>query len=149
MRWEGSDHGRSAGSRKRALDLPIPGRIVLGSLAIAAIILALVSNPPQIPVGLSKAGPEVKPTAVAAAIVSIPTAAPITSTAAPSTSPTMSPTGSASGRVHEVVAGETLSTIAKKYYGDASKWSKIVDANKDTLKNPDSLQLGQKLKIPD
>ena len=52
-------------------------------------------------------------------------------------------------KIHEVVSGDTLSKIAKKYYGDAGKYMKIFDANKDQLKDPDKIQVGQKLKIPD
>jgi nucleoid-associated protein YgaU len=52
------------------------------------------------------------------------------------------------GKVHEVVAGETLGKIAKHYYGDASKYMKIFDANKDQLSDPDKIKVGQKLNIP-
>jgi nucleoid-associated protein YgaU len=52
-------------------------------------------------------------------------------------------------KVHEVVSGDTLSKIAKKFYGDASKYMKIFDANKDQLSDPDKIKVGQKLKIPD
>ena len=52
------------------------------------------------------------------------------------------------GRVHVVVAGETLSKIAKQYYGDASKYMKIFEANKDQLSDPDKVKVGQKLNIP-
>jgi len=55
----------------------------------------------------------------------------------------------APARVHEVVSGETLSKIAKQYYGDAGKYMKIFEANKDQLKDPDRIQVGQKLKVPD
>lgn len=51
-------------------------------------------------------------------------------------------------RTHTVVSGETLSKIAKHYYGNANAWSKIFDANKDKLKNPDLIHPGQVLKIP-
>jgi len=51
-------------------------------------------------------------------------------------------------RTHTVVAGETLSKIAKKYYGNANEWPKIFAANKDKLKNPDLIRPGQVLKIP-
>ena len=43
---------------------------------------------------------------------------------------------------------ETLSKIAKHYYGNANAWPKIFDANKDKLKNPDLIHPGQVLKIP-
>jgi hypothetical protein len=52
-------------------------------------------------------------------------------------------------KVYEVVSGDTLSKIAKKFYGDASKYMKIFDANKDQLKDPDKIKVGQKLKIPE
>ena len=34
-------------------------------------------------------------------------------------------------------------------YGDASKWHRIYEANKDTIKNPDLIYPGQNFKIPD
>jgi nucleoid-associated protein YgaU len=49
---------------------------------------------------------------------------------------------------HEVAAGETLSKIAQKYYGDASLYTTIFEANKDVLKDPDKIRVGQKLRIP-
>jgi hypothetical protein len=52
-------------------------------------------------------------------------------------------------RIHEVVGGDTLSKIAKHFYGDANKYMKIFEANKDQLQDPDKIQIGQKLKIPD
>ena len=51
-------------------------------------------------------------------------------------------------KIHEVKPGDTLSKIAKKEYGDANKWSKIFEANKDILKDPDKIYPGQQLKIP-
>lgn len=51
-------------------------------------------------------------------------------------------------RIHVVAKGDTLSAIAKKYYGDGNKYMKVFDANKDQLKNPDKIQVGQKLRIP-
>jgi len=49
---------------------------------------------------------------------------------------------------HVVVKGDTLSKISKKYYGDPSLYMKIFEANKDILKNPDLIKIGQKLRIP-
>jgi nucleoid-associated protein YgaU len=51
-------------------------------------------------------------------------------------------------KIYEVVGGDTLSKIAKKFYGDANKYMKIFEANKDQLKDPDKINVGQKLKIP-
>ncbi|WP_037586627.1 peptidoglycan-binding protein LysM [Stenoxybacter acetivorans] len=49
---------------------------------------------------------------------------------------------------HDVVRGDTLSAIAKKYYGDANKYMKIFEANKPMLSDPDKIYPGQKLRIP-
>jgi len=50
--------------------------------------------------------------------------------------------------LHTVEKGENLSKISKHYYKDANKYMQIFNANKDQLKNPDLIQVGQKLKIP-
>jgi nucleoid-associated protein YgaU len=52
-------------------------------------------------------------------------------------------------KIHEVVSGDTLGAIAQKYYGKASQYMKIFEANRDILDNPDLIKVGQKLKIPD
>jgi len=49
---------------------------------------------------------------------------------------------------HTVEKGDTLSHIAKHYYGRASKWKAIFDANRDILDDPDRIQPGQVLQIP-
>lgn len=49
---------------------------------------------------------------------------------------------------HEVQAGDTLSKIAKRYYGDASLYMQIFEANTDQLKDPNLIKVGQKLRIP-
>ncbi len=49
---------------------------------------------------------------------------------------------------HEVAAGDTLSKIAEKYYGDSSLYRDIFEANRDQLDDPDKIQVGQKLRIP-
>ena len=51
-------------------------------------------------------------------------------------------------RYHDVVKGDTLSAIAKKYYGDASKYPVIFEANKPMLTDPNKIYPGQKLRIP-
>ena len=51
-------------------------------------------------------------------------------------------------RYHDVVKGDTLSAIAKQYYGDANKYPVIFEANKPMLSHPDKIYPGQKLRIP-
>jgi nucleoid-associated protein YgaU len=52
-------------------------------------------------------------------------------------------------RIHEVVSGDTLGAIAQRYYGQASMYMKIFEANRDILDNPDLIKVGQKLRIPE
>ena len=49
---------------------------------------------------------------------------------------------------HVVAKGDTLSKISKQYYGDATLYMKIFEANPTVLKDPDKIQVGQKLRIP-
>ena len=49
---------------------------------------------------------------------------------------------------YTVKAGDSLSKIAKKKYGNANLWKLIHEANKDRIKNPDLIQIGWELKIP-
>jgi nucleoid-associated protein YgaU len=51
-------------------------------------------------------------------------------------------------QTHVVVSGDTLSKIAQKYYGDASLYTKIFQANRDVLSDPNKISPGQKLRIP-
>ncbi|HSM13005.1 MAG TPA: peptidoglycan-binding protein LysM [Thermoanaerobaculia bacterium] len=54
----------------------------------------------------------------------------------------------AESRFHTVVAGESLSKIARTYYGDANKYPVIFEANKPLLSDPDKIYPGQVLRIP-
>lgn len=49
---------------------------------------------------------------------------------------------------YSVKSGDTLSKISKQFYGDANKYMKIYEANRDTLSDPDKIKPGQVLKIP-
>ena len=49
---------------------------------------------------------------------------------------------------HTVVEGDWLSKIAKTYYGDATKYEIIFEANKPMLTHPDKIYPGQVLRIP-
>jgi len=68
-----------------------------------------------------------------------------------SASPPLSPAAqavAAEPRTHVVVTGDTLSGLAKKYYGNGARWSAILDANDALIKNPNVLPVGAKLQIP-
>jgi nucleoid-associated protein YgaU len=49
---------------------------------------------------------------------------------------------------YKVQSGDTLSKVAQKFYGDSSKYRQIFDANKDVLKDPNKINVGQELKLP-
>jgi nucleoid-associated protein YgaU len=55
---------------------------------------------------------------------------------------------STAARSYTVQAGDSLSKIAKQFYGDASKYMKIFEANKDKLSDPDKIKPGMDLVIP-
>ncbi|MEZ6057286.1 MAG: LysM peptidoglycan-binding domain-containing protein [Planctomycetaceae bacterium] len=50
--------------------------------------------------------------------------------------------------IHTVQAGETLSGLASRYLGSASRFPEIYEANRDVLEHPDALRLNMKLRIP-
>ena len=51
-------------------------------------------------------------------------------------------------RIYVVVAGDSLSKIANREYGDMGKWKQIYEANRDIIKDPNLIHPGQKLKLP-
>ena len=71
------------------------------------------------------------------------------SSTAPAPAPKTAGDSPPAPRTYTVVAGDSLSKISKKVYGDANKWKRIFEANRDTVKNPDLIHPGQVLKIPD
>jgi len=55
---------------------------------------------------------------------------------------------SSGGQTYEVKSGDNLSKISKQFYGDADEYMRIFYANRDKLRDPDMIQVGQKLTIP-
>ena len=49
---------------------------------------------------------------------------------------------------YTVKAGDTLSKISRQFYGDATEYMRIFYANRDKLRDPDKIQVGQQLVIP-
>ncbi len=64
------------------------------------------------------------------------------------TRPAASPSAAGSGRTHTVAKGDTLFSLAQKYYGSRSKWRDIYAANRDVMPNETALKPGMQLKIP-
>jgi nucleoid-associated protein YgaU len=51
-------------------------------------------------------------------------------------------------RTYTVQPGDNLSKISKQFYGDANKYMKIFEVNKDKLADPDKVRAGIELIIP-
>ncbi|MGE3913076.1 MAG: LysM peptidoglycan-binding domain-containing protein [Chloroflexota bacterium] len=69
--------------------------------------------------------------------------------AAPSPSPSPSPSPEVGGETYTVAEGDTLATIAERFYGDPTLWRRIYDANRSLIgDNPDSVKIGTTLRIP-
>lgn len=71
------------------------------------------------------------------------------SSTAPSPAAAPAAGGAPTVRMYVVQGGDSLSKISKKFYGDANKWKQIFEANRDVVKNPDLIQPGWRLRIPD
>jgi len=62
--------------------------------------------------------------------------------------PAVSVTNKKAAQDYIVKSGDTLSKIAEQFYSNGAKWEKLYEANRDTLKNPNYIFVGQKLSIP-
>ena len=49
---------------------------------------------------------------------------------------------------YTIVSGDSLSKIAKNFYGNAMDYPKLFDANREVIKDPDLIYPGQKIRIP-
>jgi len=49
---------------------------------------------------------------------------------------------------YEIVSGDTLSAIAKKFYGKSSEYPRIFEANREVIKDANKIYPGQKIRIP-
>jgi nucleoid-associated protein YgaU len=58
------------------------------------------------------------------------------------------PPVAAKAEFYTIKSGDTLSAIAKNYYGKASAYMRIVEANKEVITDPDKIFPGQKIRIP-
>lgn len=56
--------------------------------------------------------------------------------------------GGAPSQFHEVVSGDTLWAVSKKFYGKGSRYMEIYEANTPMLSHPDKIYVGQMLRIP-
>lgn len=85
--------------------------------------------------------PAAKPAPAAAVAAGTIAAAAVAAAVAPAPA-------AAKEQTYTVQSGDTLSHIAKRFYGNANLYMKIFNANKDQLKDPDHIKIGQILKVP-
>jgi len=57
--------------------------------------------------------------------------------------------GGQQSRMYTVQAGDSLSKISRQFYGDSNQYMKIFNANRDRLDDPNKIQAGQQLVIPE
>src|SRR5205823_6046733 len=46
------------------------------------------------------------------------------------------------------LSGDSLASISRKFYKSPRRWEKILNANKESIHNPENLKVGQTLIIP-
>lgn len=57
-------------------------------------------------------------------------------------------TAPAAAEFYTIKSGDSLSKIAKQYYGDAMKYPMLFEANREVIKHPDKIYPGQQIRIP-
>ena len=62
--------------------------------------------------------------------------------------PAEKPSQPANSDTYTVVSGDSLWKIASKQLGNGNRWTEIYDLNKDTVKSPSVIFVGQILKMP-
>ncbi len=110
-----------------------PPRAVLPGAPVAA------TTPPLTAVGATDNRPRQDSRPVLASPVSPPPTTPTRPTEAAAQS---------RGRRHVVVKGDTLFSLAQKYYGDRSRWRDIYAANRLTMRSENDLRIGTEVVIP-
>lgn len=113
-----------------------------------------VAGPAQASPLEEESSPITRPSIEPAAVPKPPLSPPLVQAGRPGATP--APSGARTGppvlvagmRRHTVGKGDTLYSLAQRYYGSRSRWRDIAEANKDVLKNKDGLRIGMELKIP-
>jgi nucleoid-associated protein YgaU len=63
-------------------------------------------------------------------------------------SPAPTPAKTTAAQEYTIKAGDTLMKLAEQHYGSPAKWEKIYAANKDVIKNPNYIFVGEKIILP-
>jgi len=112
----------------------------VAELEKAVTVATTGGEPPTVVVASTPAPASVVMPSSAPAIVMA--AAPVAAFADPSPGETLR------ARAYIVQRGDTLQSLALRYYGTRSAWEKIYQANRSGLPSKDQLKVGQQLVIP-
>ena len=104
-------------------------------------------------VAVAKASPRSEPVPVVAPTKAKPVTAeekakPVAKPAPASPEPASSLKAKMAIQEYTVKGGDTLGRIAEQFYGTGAKWEKVYEANRESVKNPNYIFIGQKLNIP-
>ncbi len=143
MLWSGTRH---FGKEDRSPVIFVGVGLVIG-VVITAAVFSLFFNKPQITTGESELTAPIINEADLLPKVEVPPA-PVETVPATAPAPATATSASSGSQTYVVQSGDTLERIARRFYGSGSPTliSKIQRAN--DMRNPDSLQIGQKLVIP-
>ncbi|MFA6961202.1 MAG: LysM peptidoglycan-binding domain-containing protein [Opitutaceae bacterium] len=128
------------GVRTSAVNAPRPTLVSPDNSSEQLAPLAI--NPAESPIAVAEPEPM---------LVQVPTVGlnrPALQTPAPTPAPTPTPAAATGGRKHVVAKGDTLFSLAQRYYGNKSRWRDIYAANRNVMANESSLSIGMELKIP-
>jgi nucleoid-associated protein YgaU len=114
--------------------------------AILALAVAFISACQQDADPAPRATPVSSLPTVARPPLTTPSVSPSLAASFPPASPSVSAT--AAGQSYTVQSGDTLSSIAQRFYGDATQSDVIFQANRDQMSSPGSLTIGMVLRIP-
>jgi nucleoid-associated protein YgaU len=105
---------------------------------------------PTTPAAPAPTAAAAKPPPPAAAVpASVPAApSPGPSPTPPSPAVVAAPPAAAAERTHLVAAGDTLSSLCRRYYGTSAYWPQLRQANQDLLGDRNDLKVGMRLRIP-
>lgn len=129
--WERPRRYEAYPRLRTRIGLPALPPLLLAAAAVVVAALALFFIPPIL-LNLGGEAP------------ASPTPSP-TSLASPSTAPSPTPTPGPTPFVYIVKAGDTLSKIAKQF---GLSLDALIEANKDTIPNPDRINIGDRIIIP-
>ena len=120
------------------------------STAVAKASPSLEPAPVQVAAKENPAHAQNKAKAVVADEKAKPAAKPVVASTDKATASSVKTTQGVSPATqsYTIKAGDTLSRLSERFYNSADKWERIYEANRDTVKNPNYIYVGQKLVIP-